>query len=189
MLGGVEVIIGGTSAPLNYVGPFQINFVVPYGAALSTLTEPVSFVVRVSGLVTYEGTINLVAASPDFFKAGGDAAAALNQDSSVNSAENPAAPGSIVQFFATGHGPLAVTPADGAAPGDAASTTTGVVEVFVQQSEATVEFSGLAPSFAALWQINVRLPTDLAITGEGTVAVFVKVDGLGSEPVAIYVQN
>jgi uncharacterized protein (TIGR03437 family) len=40
-------------------------------------------------------------------------AAALNQDGSLNSADNPAAPGSIVSVFATGLGPTTPSQPDG----------------------------------------------------------------------------
>ena len=190
MLGGVEILIDGIPVPLNYVGPGQINFIVPFDAAVSTFGSSSTFVVRVSGIATYEGAINIGQANPGFFTVNGEDAAALNEDDSVNDAEHPAAPGSVVQFFATGHGPLTVVPLTGAAaPLDPLAVTTGDIEVFVQATEATVEFSGLAPNFASLWQVNVRLPATLPVTAEGTVAVFIKVNGLGSKPVAIYVQN
>ncbi len=190
MLGGVEILIDGAAVPLNYVGPGQINFIVPFSTPVSGLGSPSTFVVRVSGIPTYEGAINIIQASPGFFTVDGEAAAALNQDNSLNSPSNPAAPGSIVQFFATGHGPLSSTPETGAAASaDPLVLTTGDLEAYVQATQATVEFSGLAPNFASLWQVNIRLPATLPVTAEGTVAVFIKVNGLGSKPVAIYVQN
>lgn len=190
MLGGVEILIDGEAVPLNYVGPGQINFIVPFTAPVSGLGSPSTFVVRVSGLATYTGSINIIQASPGFFTVDGEAAAALNQDSTPNRADNPAAPGSVVQFYATGHGPLTAAATAGAvAPVDPLTLTTGEIEAYVQATEATVEFSGLAPNFASLWQINVRLPATLPVTTDGTVAVFVKVNGIGSKPVAIYVQN
>jgi uncharacterized protein (TIGR03437 family) len=42
---------------------------------------------------------------------------ALNQDGTINTAENPAAPGSIVSVFATGLGAIAPAQADGALVG------------------------------------------------------------------------
>jgi uncharacterized protein (TIGR03437 family) len=189
ILGGVEVLINGSAVPLNYVGPGQINFVVPFTTPVSIFGTPTTFVVRVSGIETYSGTINIVEAGPAFFTVGGEMAAALNQDSTVNSADNPAAPGTIVQFFATGPGPVSIVPGLGeTAPSTAPlSETTGVVEAFVQATEASIAFSGLAPGFVALWQLNLTIPASVPVTEGGTVAVFVKVNGLGSEPVAIWV--
>lgn len=189
MLGGVEILIDGTAIPLNYVGPGQINFVVPFTTPVSVFGTPTTFVVRVSGLETYSGTINIVEAGPAFFTVGGEMAAALNQDNTLNSAENPAALGTIVQFFATGPGPVSVVPNFGdAAPSTVPlSETTGTVQAFVQATEASIAFSGLAPGFVALWQLNLTIPANVPVTDDGTVAVFVKVNGLGSEPVAIWV--
>jgi len=190
MLGGVDILIDGTAVPLNFVGPGQINFIVPFSTPLSVFGSPSTFAVRVSGIPTYQGSINIIQARPGFFTVDGEAAAALNQDNSLNSPSTPAAPGSIVQFFAAGHGPLSSTPETGAAASaDPLVLTTGDLEAFVQATQATAEFSGLAPNFASLWQVNVRLPATLPVTAEGTVAVFIKVNGLGSKPVAIYVQN
>lgn len=190
-LGGVEILINGSGIPLNYVGPGQINFVVPFTTAISEFGTPTTFVVRVSGLVTYTGTINIVQAGPAFFTVGGEMAAALNQDNTLNSAENPAARGTIVQFFATGPGPVSVVPGLGAAAPSTVplSETTATVEAFVQATEASVAFSGLAPGFVALWQLNLPIPASVPVTADGTVAVFVKVNGLGSEPVAIWVDQ
>jgi uncharacterized protein (TIGR03437 family) len=188
-LGGVEILIDGSGIPLNYVGPGQINFVVPFTTPISTFGSPSTFVVRISGLVTYTGTINIIGASPAFFSVGGDLAAALNQDSTLNSSSNPAARGTIVQLFATGPGPLSLLPPfGGAAPSTAPlAESTGTIDVFVQATEATVAFSGLAPGFVALWQLNFTIPANVPVTADGTVAVFVKVNRLGSEPVAIWV--
>jgi hypothetical protein len=97
-LEGVQVLFDGTPAPLLYVGPTQINAVVPsevYGQDTSTLQ-----------IVTPSGTVNgptmsVRTSQPGVFVGSGgifftQSAAALNQDGSVNSASNPAALGSIV---------------------------------------------------------------------------------------------
>ena len=55
----------------------------------------------------------VVEAAPAVFTVDGVYAAALNQDGTINSADNPAAPGSIVSIFATGLGPISPAQADG----------------------------------------------------------------------------
>jgi uncharacterized protein (TIGR03437 family) len=55
----------------------------------------------------------VVAASPGVYTVDGQYAAALNQDGTINSAEDPAAAGSIVSVFATALGRISPAPADG----------------------------------------------------------------------------
>jgi uncharacterized protein (TIGR03437 family) len=51
--------------------------------------------------------------APAVFTVDGVHAAALNQDGTINSADNPAAPGTVVTVFATGLGPITPPQADG----------------------------------------------------------------------------
>jgi uncharacterized protein (TIGR03437 family) len=105
-LGGVQVLFNNVAAPLLYAGPNQINAIVP-----STVSNGNTASVQV---VTPNGTLNgptlsVVPSEPEVFQNGppmpaGGAAVALNQDGSVNSASNLAAPGSIVTVWATGAG-------------------------------------------------------------------------------------
>jgi uncharacterized protein (TIGR03437 family) len=108
--GGVTVdFVTGTSttglrlvaAPLTYVSSTQINAVVPYEVAGLSTTE--AFLLY-NGWVSNSISLKVTDTSPGIFTVGGTAAAALNQDGTVNSVTNPAAPGSVVTFFATGEG-------------------------------------------------------------------------------------
>jgi len=104
-LDGVGVSFDGISAELLYVGPTQINAVVPsqiYGRDNVTVE-----VTTPSG--TIQGTrMSLRPSQPQVFLASQDGslppAAALNQDGTTNSASNPAEQGSIVSVWATGAG-------------------------------------------------------------------------------------
>jgi uncharacterized protein (TIGR03437 family) len=95
-------------------------------------------------------------------------AAALNQDGTVNSANNPAAPGSIVTVFATGLGPISPPQADGTLVGF--PLPVNVVPVKVQAFwqdflgygyiPYTVTYAGPAPYLVAgASQINFQLAT------------------------------
>jgi uncharacterized protein (TIGR03437 family) len=57
--------------------------------------------------------------------------------------------------------------------------------VFISVDEAAVEFSGMAPNFAGLWQINVRVPNKSYITGQ--VPIFVVKDGIASNTISVWV--
>jgi len=76
-----------------------------------------------------------------------------------------------VQIFATGQGRL---DASGWAP----------VSVWIANRPAEVLYSGSAPGVDGLWQINVRIPVDTAISKQ--VPLFVSAEGLVSNGVTIY---
>ena len=182
-LGGVTVTVNGVEAPLNYVSGLQINFVIPYG------TQPGIHPVVVNGPGgTNNSTVRVINAAPGIFTI--DAAtppqgAVLNQDNSLNGENRPAIRGQVIQIFATGHGALNQQIEDGdPAPVPAAETVVSP-KVFIGGVECVVEFSGLAPEFAALWQINARIPQLAFLSGRLPVQVFM--NGVDSNEVSIYV--
>jgi uncharacterized protein (TIGR03437 family) len=187
MLGGVQVLVNNVAAPLNYVGPSQINFIVPTGIAEGK--RPLK--ITVSGLTTFEGFINVWPVSPGIFiKFPADITqpgAVLNQDFSENGPNNPAEHGEVVQIYATG-GDFASfpDPSGAAAPGAPALILTSTTpKAYVSVAEASVQFSGLAPGFAALWQINVVVPDHPFIKGQ--VPLFIESSTLSSNVVSIWV--
>jgi uncharacterized protein (TIGR03437 family) len=106
-LGGVQVLFDGVASPLLFVGPNQINAIVPLEVSQHDRTTV--------QIVTPTGTVagpalRVVPSQPQVFSNGTTpggaykAAAALNQDSTVNSLTNPAKFGSIVTVWATGAG-------------------------------------------------------------------------------------
>jgi uncharacterized protein (TIGR03437 family) len=107
--GEVGVTFDGTPAPLLWVQDMQINLAVPWSVAGPNTEVCVSY----NNVTTNCLTLPVAPAAPGVFTVDGTHAAALNQDGSVNSAANPAAPGSIVSVFATGLGPISPPQADG----------------------------------------------------------------------------
>ncbi len=94
-------------------------------------------------------------------------AAALNQDGTVNSQQNPLHVGSIVTLFATGLGHITPTPADGSVVQLPLPTQDLNVQVQVPNPDqhspvpvfTTVQYAGPAPlEIAGLSQINVQIP-------------------------------
>ncbi len=105
-LGGVRVLFNNVAAPLLYVGPNQINAIVP--SSVAELTTATVQIVTPHGKLTGP-TLSIVPSAPEVFQNGsptpqGGAAIALNQNGTLNSASNPAAPGSVVTIWATGAG-------------------------------------------------------------------------------------
>ncbi|MBI2819819.1 MAG: hypothetical protein HYX73_07555, partial [Acidobacteria bacterium] len=159
-LGGVSVRIGGQNAPLFYAGPAQIYAQIP--AELSGVTSA-DVVVTSRGVVSAPRAIQLDANQPGIFVAGGTQGAVLNQNSSTNSAFNPAARGSVLRIFATGLGPTnppvtTGTPAPTSPPLAALVTP---VTVTIGGVNAPVQFQALAPGYVGLYRVDVQVPSNV----------------------------
>ena len=116
---------------------------------------------------TVLGSFPVVSTMPGIFTLlsnGQGPAVVLNQDKSLNTGARPAARGSVIQIFATGAG--ATNPP--LAPGEAAPASGNPLVltqvqpgVTIGGKTARVLFSGLAPGFVGLWQINAEVPRDV----------------------------
>jgi uncharacterized protein (TIGR03437 family) len=107
---GVKVTFDGTPAPLLWVQDAQINVVAPWSLTPGQTTQ---VCVTYNAVMTNCLTWPVVQTAPAVFTWDGVHAVALNQDTTVNSANNPAALGSVVSVFATGLGPITPPQADG----------------------------------------------------------------------------
>ena len=187
-ISGTRVLIGGQAVPLFFVSAGQINAQVPWGAPTGTVELTVE---------TPQGTgapvnVSIVETAPGLFSqaaSGRGPGAVLNFVSQGNTPINTVAstivPDGIVSIFGTGLGPVTEPPPDGAA-GDGQPTTTTPV-LMIGGRQAVVEFSGLAPEFVGLYQINARVPPD---TPEGCyLPVQVAFGGEKSNTVTIGVTN
>ena len=155
MLGGVEVLVNGTQAPLIYVGPFQIIFQVPYETAVGTA----SVVVVSNTLASASAPMTVQQAAPSILIYGNNRAVVVNQDGSVNAAANGAKPGDVLVAYMIGSGPLDNSIATGAdALSSPLSRETLTTTTTVGNSPATVQFAGMTPGFAGLMQLNFVMP-------------------------------
>jgi uncharacterized protein (TIGR03437 family) len=162
-LGGVQVSINGSPAPVYSVTPAQISAVVPYGVTGSTA----SVIVTVNNTKSNAVSVPLSPTAPGIFSIPNNGlgdGAILHADYSVVSQANPALAGETVQVFLTGLG--AVNPAvqDGAAaPGRAPfSLVTAPINVYVGGLPVSnVQYKGLAPGLAALYQLNIQIPVNV----------------------------
>ncbi len=190
-LGDVQVLVNGTPAPLTYVSPTQINFIVPMGTA-SSGTADVQVVQASTGRVYAAGIPQMNTYSPAIFMLDFNSAdrnrqaAVLNQDNTINSTTNCAARGSYIQIFATGQGYLSNAPPDGSAPTGLVTTPftphMNIGGQFVEEYPRSgdevpqgqeVSFSGLSPQFPGLWQINVYIPKGVAPATQTPIAIFI----------------
>jgi uncharacterized protein (TIGR03437 family) len=185
-LGGVTVTVGGVEAPLYFVSATQVNFLIPAG--LEPGLRPIE--VKTPS-ATVSGNVRIMTAAPGLFvkettQQWPPKGAALNQDGRENTSDNPARRGEIVQIYGTGPGSMANAVVDGAgAPRDPLNTTRSTPQVYIGGVAAQVQFSGLTPDLAGLWQINAYIPNRPFLAGRVPVQVFV--DGVDSNEVAIFV--
>jgi len=165
-LAGVSVLVNGVSAPIYSIaynnGEDQISFQVPY----ATPTGPDS--VQVEVFDQGEETGNIVTDSftedPGIFAYNGNYALAVHpSDGALVGPSNPALAGEVLILYVTALGPLSLDIADGyPAPSSPLAYTTEPFDVLVNGETSEVLFSGLAPGFVGLYQINFRVPRDAA---------------------------
>ncbi len=157
-----DVPSAGISVPgrLTYISPTQVNLQVPWELQGQTEARVKVIYDYVNGGVV---TIPLNDYSPAFFEIGSGAVAALDTDYRVVSTSNPTSSGKVVMLYANGLGPVTNQPASGEpAPfGPLAETITKPV-VTIGGKDAAVVWSGLAPGFAGLYQINVIIPSGVS---------------------------
>lgn len=189
-LGGVSVQVrdsaGSTRpAPVYFVSPEQINFIVPAGTAPGAATV----VIQRAGAADRTGSVAIAAVAPALFTvdATGKGVAAATAVRIVAGRQEPVA---VFQCSAAG---CASAPIDIVADAPVYLTLYGTgirnrsslanVTCTIGGVSAPVLYAGLQPEFAGLDQVNVALAFDRRITGE--VDVVVTVDGRPSNPVRI----
>lgn len=168
-LGGVTVWVNSYQAPLFFVSPSQINFLVPFEVLGSA--EIAIAVVTPGGVTTNPVVVPLAASAPAIFTVGQDRGAVLIAGANEFAApagaipgrsSRPARRGELISIYATGLGAVNIQPASGtAAPADPLSRIILVPTVNIGGVDVEAEFAGLAPGFAGLTQVNVRVPTNV----------------------------
>jgi trimeric autotransporter adhesin len=182
-LAGTSVTFNGTPAPMIYTSSGLVAVVAPYEIAGSGTAN---IVLTYQGS-TFTASMPVATTTPALFTAnttGTGPAAALNQNSTVNSAANPAHLGSTIVLFATGAGYTT-----NAADGQPAPTTCGIaclptplgtVTVKIGNQFVTPSYAGGAPSLVAgVMQVNAPIPTTII---PGAVLVEVLVNGYPTQP-------
>jgi uncharacterized protein (TIGR03437 family) len=133
-MNATTVKVNGAEVPLLYVGPGQINFLLPQDLAVG----PISVTVSNAGSESGAMQLTLAEASPAIFMLSGTQGAVLVAGTG---SPRPARPGEIIEIYATGFGRTSVTPV-----------------VLIGGERTEVLFSGPAPGFPGLNQINARVP-------------------------------
>jgi uncharacterized protein (TIGR03437 family) len=152
-LGGCSVTVNGVPAMMQYVSPGQINFIMP-----STVGAGQATVMVTNGSQTMTGTVAAGAAGPGMFSLN---AMGMGEGAMLNGATWQMGPFSTttggqptyVSIYATGLD-LSTHP----------TVTIGGIPVDVM-------WSGNAPGYAGLQQINIALPASMAGVGRAPIMV------------------
>jgi len=173
---------GSAPGHLTYISPGQVNVQVPWEMQNQS-TAQIKVSIQDSSGALY--SLPLVPYAPGIFASNGSAAA-LDASFHVISVSNPAKQGQNISIYCNGLGPVTNQPASGdpaQGPPNLSNTTT-TPTVMIGGQNAPVLFSGLAPGYAGLYQINVTVPN----VGSGVKPVTVAIGGVTSQPVNLAVQ-
>jgi uncharacterized protein (TIGR03437 family) len=179
---------GSTAAPLYFVSGGQANIQVPWelaGQSTATLTA------TLNGTSGAAQTATLAAFAPAIFtlnSQGTGPGAILDSAYNLVDSSNPATAGATtILIYCTGLGAVTNQPATGSAgPSSPLAETTTAPTVTIGGLPANVSFSGLAPGFVGLYQVNVLVPADVA--AGSAVPVTISIGGATSNTATIVVQ-
>jgi len=194
-LGGTQILVNGTPAPLYYTSSGQVDFQVPYES--------------VNGLTTIQAVNNgqagnivsmtVASRAPQIPLLAGNAPVIVNfADGSIPVAtqtslpSHPANVGDTLIMYAFGLGQTNPVAADGAA-----ATEIPLLEInppvyvmlggfFTPSVQIIPTFVGLVPELAGLYQINFALPQNAPISND--VSLSLNVEGAVSKSVTIAIQ-
>ena len=169
-LASVAVYVDNWPAPVIYVSPTQINFIIPGNEIDGSV--PVR-VVR-QGVTGPEITIQLIDAAPALFASAGYAIA-TSPAGALLTPDAPAHSGDVVVVYATGLGKSLPNPAPGVIPlaayPVAGLSTLNVYLNGVAIDPALILYAGVTPYSAGLYQINLVLPDNTPTNPEIRVSV------------------
>jgi len=140
-----------------YVSSRQVNVQVPWELRGQGSVRVKVSIGSASGAVM---TVPVSDSSPGVFAADSGLAIAQDANFTAITSDHPATRGTTISIYGTGFGPVNRTPASGDPAPDASSTTQATPTASVGGVAAKVMFSGLAPGYAGLYQINVEIPAD-----------------------------
>ena len=160
-LADTEVWFDNVPAPLIYVSSTQVSALAP--STFSAATTNLQVIYR--GQSSNTLTIPVVAAVPGLFSFDGmgGGLGIINADGTQNDWESPAAPGSMVTFYATGCGQTVPAIPDGLSTSlGRAAVPLLPLTVLIDGKPAEVSYAGpAAGKVSGIVQVNVRVPNDV----------------------------
>ena len=169
-VGDTRILFDGVPAPLIYVSAGQSAAVVPYGVASRSNT---SVVVEHRGVRSPAVSVSVVPLRPALFTANSSGRGPCNIGA------RPAAKGSVVVLYGTGHGQTDPPGIDGRVTRSARIKMTLPVSVEIGGVAAKIEYAGAAPGVVAgVFQMNVQVPLNVAA---GDQTVLVRIGGIPTQ--------
>jgi uncharacterized protein (TIGR03437 family) len=190
LLGGVSVSIDGLPAPIYSVSSTQLSVMVPYELATNQ-TGLANIQVTSGSTMSNVVQVYFSDSAPGAFSQGQDgiglAAALHNATGLLITKDNPAMPGEYISLYVTGLGAVTPAIADGAvAPTSPLSYSNlynaGLLTVSFNDygpngssagNVGTIQYAGLVPTLAGLYQINVQVPTSGLAAGDSIYVEFI----------------
>jgi uncharacterized protein (TIGR03437 family) len=167
-LSGASVLLNGADVRPFYASDTQVNFYVPaatpLGASVITVNAP-------SGLQV-SSTINLVSVQPGIFDG-----AVVHAGTEVSALSTPVRAGDYIEIYCTGLGPTRIS--------GGLSLTTLQPTVYLGATPVSAAYSGLAPGFVGLYQVDVQIPAGLS---SGVLPLVIVSGGTSSNTARIAVQ-
>ncbi len=168
---GISVLIGPIPAGVFYVSSNQVNLLIPNSLTPGTYSVTV---VR-DGIASCDPSqlpackpvsIAIQEVSPGLFASSPGVASATHMDGSPVNTTSPASPGEIVTLWATGLGRTQPDQTD-RLTAQSAAPIVHLVDFQVLLDGAPVDpsrvqYAGVTPHSAGLYQVNVKLPNDLS---------------------------
>jgi len=183
-LAGASLQVGGLDVPLFYSSGGQINAQLPFELTLNTRPQ---LIVKGADFVTVPETITVAAARPGIFTTSQDGkgqGVIMDTANRLVDASNPAQPGDVVVVYCTGLGATNPAVRSGeAAPASPLAKVTTPVSVTIGGQPAVVQFAGLTPGYAGLYQVNVQIPS--GVTPGSSVPLVISQDGVPSNTVTL----
>lgn len=172
-LNGTQVTLGGLPMPLLYAASGQVNALVPRGL---TPNQSYPLVITRDGIPSSPVSLKVVQTQPGIYTVsatgGGPGMVTNSLTGQLITQDNPATAGDYLTIYCNGlgsvHGPNGeAAPSDGAAaPLNLIYSTDAKVTASLSANgpavrftvQPTVLFSGMTPSLAGLYQVNIQVP-------------------------------
>jgi uncharacterized protein (TIGR03437 family) len=197
-LAGVCVNFGNAQAPIFLVTPTQLNIQAPQLPASGTVTVTVTTNCGTPLLQVVSNTVSVTVApaAPEFFYSSHSATgsnpiaaidphgAGIGDPARLGAGFALAYPGEVIQAFATGLGLTNPAFSPGQLPPNGAQVSGVAVSIDgTALSASAIQYAGVAPMNAGLYQLNIALPAGLT-PGDHTIAM--SVNGVSS-PAGSYI--
>lgn len=157
---GVTVLINQVPADMYYVSPFQVNVLIPS----SLRPGPVTIQLENYGAAGPPISVPLGNAAPALFQMDATTVIATHGNGPLVTQASPAKPGEVVVLYATGLGVTSPPAIPNQIPTAIAPLADmGNFQVLLNGtpvSAKAIQYAGVTPGFAGLFQINLLLPAN-----------------------------